>query len=1024
MPVLFKGLRDKMLAVMAMRMFILFGAQYFIASHVILGRYVAVEESVTAASVRRVMEVLQENRLQLDSLASDWDGWDDAYRFLKTRDKRFIASNFTPSTFERLDIDGVAIVTMDGTVLYRAFRAADGSPALAPSPLIDLMGRGGLLLQFSETRPHVSGLLPTPQGNLMVSSFPVTTSDGRGPVLGAMIMVRHLQGPLISRLSAISHVNFTLLSVDSPHLTQAAKAAVLKLKKAKQSVFVQAIDEHRMGGYALLSDLLGRPSVLLQVMAERDYFAQGQVAVNYMVWTSLLIVIVLGLASWLFESGFLSRLSLLSRTVQRIGDSQDVTIRIPPVSGRDELSRLAENINDMLERLEASQLRLRESEARHLAIFSSRSVIKFFLDPASGVIVEANPAASSFLGLEASRLAGMKLGDFVIEDDRARFMEAMAEHQTDIAFRIRPNHGEVREIELHPSPLTVEGRQMLYAIAFDVTERRQFEKALNIEKERAQTTLASIADAVLTIDEAGRIIFLNGAAERLIGLDSSEAYGRPTAEVIRLFDAESQQPLESGWLTEMGSTLSEAVVERPDGERFVVTKSTAELRENDVCVGVVTVLHDVTALRALSKQLSYQASHDALTGLVNRYEFERLAQHALADAKANQRIHCVAYIDLDQFKVVNDSCGHLAGDVLLRQIAEQMRARVRDSDSLARLGGDEFGLLLMGCRIDDAQNILDQVLRAIREYRFTYDGKMFKIGASIGLTEIDPEQTGTLSELLTTVDSACYAAKEDGGNRIHVYQANDQELRTRYSQLEWVSRIHEGLEKGLFRIYSQSMRALTPGGEAHCELLIRMHAEDGTIYSPGYFLPAAERYHLMPQIDRWVVKQAIATLARRKGVFAGVCAINLSGQTLSEEDFLDFVTAEIAANRLDARCLCFEITESAMIANLNKARQFIQTLRQMGCRFSLDDFGSGLSSFGYLKTLDVDFLKIDGMFIKNITQSQVDRAMVESINHIGHVMGLHTIAEFAEDDATIAVLAEIGIDYAQGYGVAKPELFI
>jgi len=490
-----------------------------------------------------------------------------------------------------------------------------------------------------------------------------------------------------------------------------------------------------------------------------------------------------------------------------------------------------------------------------------------------------------------------------------------------------------------------------------------------------------------------------------------------------LFDPETMRPVDSTWLTDTEGMPHEVFIERPDGERFVVNKSTAQLHEkSDAHIGSVTVLHDMTTLRALSQQLSYQASHDALTGLVNRYEFEKLVQSALIDSQGNQRVHCIAYIDLDKFKIVNDSCGHLAGDVLLRQISEQMKSKVRGSDSLARLGGDEFGLLLMGCRVGDAHPILDNVLQVIREYRFTYDDKVFKIGASIGLTEMNPEHATSLTELISTVDSACYAAKEGGGNRIHVYQPDDQELRKRYSQLEWVSRIHQGLEKGLFRAYIQRMRTLASDGEDHCELLIRMHAEDGTVYSPGYFLPAAERYHLMPQIDRWMIREALSIMAARQNRFDGVCAINLSGQTLSEDGFLDYVTGEISTNGLDPARICFEITESAVIANLNKARIFIHALRSMGCRFSLDDFGSGLSSFGYLKNLEVDFLKIDGMFIKNIANSPIDRAMVESINHIGHVMGLHTIAEFVEDEETIRILGEIGVDYAQGYGVAKPEL--
>lgn len=1024
MPLLFKGLRDKMLAVMAMSMFILFAAQYYIASHVILAKYAEVEEKMAVSSVRRAVEVLKENQRQLDSLTSDWGGWDDAYRFVRTRDRQFIQSNFTRSTYERLNIDGAAIVRKDGVQLYRGARSAVGAESAFPAELQSLISKGGALLNFRDEQAHFSGLLHTAEGYWLVSAYPVVTSEGKGPVLGAMVMARRMDTGLLNRLGTVSHLNLALDPVDSVELTVDRRVALEQLVQPGVEVAARPLDENQLGGYALLPDLLGRPTILLRVLEERGLLAQGQLAVNYQLWSSLLIALVLGLASWLFEYGFLSRLSVVSRTVQRIGDSKDMTSRIPEVSGRDELSKLAENINGMLSRLESSQRSLKESEMRHKTIFSSQGVIKFFLEPVSGLIVEANPAACSYLGFDAGKLAGMKLADFLVEEERTGFSDALAAEEEGLSFKVKRVSGEMRDMELHLSPLEVEGRHLLYAIAFDVTERRQFEEALNVEKERAQATLASIADAVVTIDDASRVNFLNGAAERLIGFDLSEAYGRPVAEMFRLFDPETLHPVGCEWLTDAGSAFHEVLIERPDGVRFVVNKSTAQLHEkSDAHIGSVTVLHDMTTLRALSQQLSYQASHDALTGLVNRYEFEKLAQGALIDSQANQRVHCVAYIDLDKFKIVNDSCGHLAGDVLLRQISEQMKAKVRGSDSLARLGGDEFGLLLMGCRLDDAHPILDNVLQAVREYRFTYDDKVFKIGASIGLTEMNPEHAGSLTELLSTVDSACYAAKEGGGNRVHVYQPDDQELRKRYSQLEWVSRIHEGLEKKLFRLYIQRMKTLLPDGEDHCELLIRMHAEDGTIYSPGFFLPAAERYHLMPQIDRWVIKEALAIMSLHPDTFKGKCAINLSGQTLSEDGFLDFVTGEISTNGLDPSRICFEITESAVIANLNKARGFIHALRQMGCQFSLDDFGSGLSSFGYLKNLEVDFLKIDGMFIKNIAGSQIDRAMVESINHIGHVMGLHTIAEFAEDDEIINILAEIGVDYAQGYGVAKPELF-
>lgn len=547
---------------------------------------------------------------------------------------------------------------------------------------------------------------------------------------------------------------------------------------------------------------------------------------------------------------------------------------------------------------------------------------------------------------------------------------------------------------------------------------------LQLEKERAQVTLEGIADAVITSNEFGYVLYMNAAAERLTGVNLSEAKIKTLHSLFRLLAEDRITAMDSEWLTDSYSTQEEVILERADGEEFVIRKSASPLYDSDGhTFATVTVLHDVTMLRRLSNQLSFQASHDQLTGLINRYEFDRKTQVAIDDAKTENRVHCLAYIDLDQFKIVNDTCGHMAGDVLLKQLANHIKAKVRSSDTLARLGGDEFALLLMGCDLVKAQEIIEGLLQVVREYRFTFDDKVFKIGASVGLTEISPHYNLTLSELLSTVDSACYTAKEEGGNRIHIYRSDDSDIKEHNNQLEWVSRIHLGLEKKQFVLYIQRMASLSEGAELHCELLIRMQAMDGSYYPPGYFLPAAERYHLMPKIDRWVVGEALSIIARKGASFPYVCAINLSGQTLSEEGFLEYVIEQIKLHKVDTRRICFEITETSVIANLNKARQFMHALREIGCRFSLDDFGSGLSSFAYLKNLEVDFLKIDGMFVKAIVNNKIDRAMVESINNVGHVMGLHTIAEFAENDDIINMLKEIGVDYAQGYGVAKPELF-
>ncbi len=577
----------------------------------------------------------------------------------------------------------------------------------------------------------------------------------------------------------------------------------------------------------------------------------------------------------------------------------------------------------------------------------------------------------------------------------------------------------------------LEGQDEIASLGHDINamlERLdESQNALEFEKNRSQitlSTLAGIADAVITCNALGQVVYMNAAAERLTGVLSSEADGRAVQALFHLMSEDKITTIDSDWITDCYSAIEEVILERADGIKFVITKSASPMYAQDGALfGYVTVLRDVTILRTLSNQLSYQARHDSLTGLINRYEFDRIALAAIDDATTENRVHSIAYMDLDQFKVVNDTCGHMAGDLLLRQLTDHLKAQVRSADTLARLGGDEFALLLMGCDLKKAREIVEGLLKAVQKYSFNHDGKVFKVGISIGLTEISPNQNLTLSELLGVADSACYAAKKDGGNHICAHLPDDSDMIERNTQLGWVSRIHLALEEKRFVLHIQRIKCLTTGDELHGELLIRMRGEDGVLYPPGLFLAAAERYHLMPKVDRWVVGEALSIIARKGATLPYMYSINLSGQTLSEDDFLEYVINQIKRYGVDASCICFEITETAVIANLNKARQFMHALRDIGCRFSLDDFGSGLSSFSYLKNLDVDFLKIDGMFVKTINNNKVDRAMVESINNLGHVMGLQTIAEFAETDDIIDMLREIGVDYAQGYGIAMPELF-
>jgi len=434
-------------------------------------------------------------------------------------------------------------------------------------------------------------------------------------------------------------------------------------------------------------------------------------------------------------------------------------------------------------------------------------------------------------------------------------------------------------------------------------------------------------------------------------------------------------------------------------------------------------LRDVSSARSVARQRSWEAAHDSLTGLPNRREFERLVDLASGSIRSTGKQHVVCYMDLDQFKVVNDTCGHGAGDDLLKRIAALMKSRIRESDTLARLGGDEFGLLLEGCSLDRAEIIAADLLAGVRDFRFHWAGKVFSVGVSIGVATV--EANASAIENLGSADTACYWAKEQGRNRVCAYRRGDSELEARRRQVGWIARINAALAEDRFVLYQQQYLPLAPAvdGRCHLEVLLRMVDEDGSLVQPGTFIPAAERYNLMPSIDRWVIRRVFARyrdLVAARGGAPLICAINLSATTINSEGFLDDLGQLAQECALPAGSICFEITESSAINNLRHAMDFMRQCKAQGFLFALDDFGTGMSSFGYLKDLPVDYLKIDGSFVKNLVHNDIDRAMTEAINRIGHIMGIKTVAEYAESDAIIAELRRMGVDFAQGYGVCKP----
>jgi diguanylate cyclase (GGDEF)-like protein/PAS domain S-box-containing protein len=689
-----------------------------------------------------------------------------------------------------------------------------------------------------------------------------------------------------------------------------------------------------------------------------------------------------------------------------------------------------------LERI-AIQRRLADLEERNeLAAFSANDGLWDFDTMNNRVYL--SPRWKAMLGYDEAQVGHAPDWRLLVHsDDMSRVQAAIRDHVAgktpffESMHRMRHASGEWRwVVSRAKARVDDKGRLLrLVGVELDITDRKLYEEALFREKESAQITLQSIGDGVITTDARGVIDYINPVAEALTGWRLEDSQGRPIEEVFRGFHEETCEPLENPLSVAIRRTRSIKSVRpmlliRRDGNELYIDSTASPIRDGSGAVsGGVLVFHDVSEARELNRRLSYHASHDVLTGLVNRREFESRMERALKSAKARETSYALCCLDLDQFKIVNDTCGHSAGDALLGQVGALLKSKVRWRDTLARLGGDEFAILLESCTLEEALRTAETLREAVGNFKFTWEERTFRLGASIGVVPISADNAD-VAAVLSAADSACQAAKQAGRNRVHSFEENDIDLMRRRREMQWAARINTALEENRFELFRQSILPLH-GNEtgAHYELLLRMRDESGKIVTPDNFMTAAEHYGITPNIDRWVVEHAFRWLVsdadeREK---LALCSINLSGLSLGDDKFLPYVIDQLERSGLDASKICFEITETAAIASFSQANRFIQALKEQGCRFALDDFGSGLSSFGYLKHFPVDFLKIDGAFVKGILHDPIDREMVRSINEIGHLTGKQTIAEFAESVEIINMLRQIGVDYAQGYGVSQPQ---
>jgi diguanylate cyclase (GGDEF)-like protein/PAS domain S-box-containing protein len=568
----------------------------------------------------------------------------------------------------------------------------------------------------------------------------------------------------------------------------------------------------------------------------------------------------------------------------------------------------------------------------------------------------------------------------------------------------------------------------------DKKEKQNAQMQLFKEREQAEVTLQSIADGVITIGVENEIIYINPVAAKLCHYDMDNALGRQINECVRLVNLSTNKTISDpvAYFMDKTQALSARtkrnIALNVEGSILSVDGNASRLVDTDGrLTGYVLVLRDVSLERQLTNDLVYQASHDALTGLVNRLEFDTKLREVLELSRQQDTEYALCYLDMDQFKLVNDTCGHNAGDELLKQVAGLLLVHMREDDFVARLGGDEFGVLINLCNQKKAEEIAERIRQCLNDYHFTWEDKIFDVSASIGLVMIN-SMSGNLSDILSCADLACYAAKDAGRNVVHLYHADDEEISQKFSQMQWLPRIKQGLRENEFKLAVQKISSIQEGAypASICEFLIRWPQADGSLISPAIFLPSAERYDMMGELDRWVIKNAIQYIPQLEQMVspAGsqMYTINLSGQSIGEEGLSEFIWQLIVDNNVNPEIVCFEVTETVAIANFSVACDFINQLRDKGCRFALDDFGSGLSSFGYLKRLPLDFLKIDGLFVRDMLKDPVDHAMVRTIYDVAQVLNLKTIAEWVEDEEVCLSLQAIGVDYVQGFYLDKPQL--
>ena len=747
-----------------------------------------------------------------------------------------------------------------------------------------------------------------------------------------------------------------------------------------------------------------------------------------------LVAAAAGVYLWMSRRKLLARFARLNQETLEASRDASVGHRLA-IPDDPETAQLAHTVNRLFDALSERDDKLRGRDRLFQDFARTLPEIVIIHDEK---ILLANDSAASLVGLDPPQLVGRDVVDLVKPAYRALFRKHIAKR---LGGETAPRRIEIQLINGNQAGLWVEtqsssidyrGHPAILTVARDVSYRKSLEVSLSRSKRQAQYTLESIAEGVITTDNDGRIDYMNLAAETLIGTNRDAAAGHRIGELFTLVDDADRRPL--GDPVERCLSMRRrvnmgrrAVMVTVDGEHehsVELTASPVRGPSNSIS-GAVVVFHDVGELRGLTRKMSYQATHDPLTGLINRREFERRLDEAMDTAHAEETAHMLFYMDLDRFKAVNDSCGHIAGDNMLREVAALIKDQVRDSDFVGRLGGDEFGALLIGCPIDKARQIATDICNAIADYRFVWKDKIFNIGISIGLVEISPA-SGSLQDVMSAADSACYMAKQSGRGQVHVYSARDEAVARERGDIQWLRQLQTALHEDSFELAVQpilAMRGNDVSGPA-VEVLIRLDDGLGRATESAEFLRPAARYQMMPQIDRWVVNATLAAISGGEIKLPAnrSCAINLSGQTLGDESFLGFVVDALDRSGVSPSSICFEVTESAILSNVQHAQRFIEVLHGIGCTFSLDDFGSGLGSFSSLKHLPIDYLKIDGTYTHNLQTDLVNQEMVNAMIKLARTMEFQIVAEQVEQQEDFDWLREVGVDFVQGRFIEAPAL--